>query len=168
MRETLKRLWNGALYILYPPRCGGCERRDTLFCERCRKQVKSPSLGTVVVPNVEEVFCAGMFGGTLRAAIHKLKYESDAPLAEPLGGLIAEALAPKNLPRTLQEKPPTLVPVPLHPEREKSRGYNQCALLAEEVARKTGWTLDGSLHRVRPTKSQVGLHMEERKRNVAG
>jgi ComF family protein len=166
--EALKRLWTGTLYILYPPRCGGCDRRDTLFCERCRKQVVAPSPGTVVVPNIEEVFCAGMFGGVLRAAIHKLKYESDSPLAELLGGLIVEALAPTRLPRTLQQDPPTLVPVPLHPQREKSRGYNQCALLAEEVARETGWLLDNSLHRVRPTKSQVGLHMEERRQNVAG
>jgi ComF family protein len=121
-----------------------------------------------LVPNVDEVFCAGMFTGALRAAIHKLKYESDAPLAEPLGGLIAEALAPKHLTKALKEGPPILVPVPLHPERERSRGYNQCALLADEVAQKTGWPLDGSLHRVRPTKSQVGLHMEARKLNVAG
>jgi ComF family protein len=108
-----------------------------------------------------------MFGGTLRLAIHRFKYESDTPLAEPLGGLIGAILKPDILPLALMNKPPTLVPVPLHRDREKSRGYNQGALLAEEVARHTGWTLEPGLRRVRPTRSQVGLHMEERKRNVA-
>jgi ComF family protein len=120
-----------------------------------------------MVPNVDEVFCAGIFSGTLRLAIHKFKYQSDTPLAEPLGGLITGTLQPDGLPQALREKPPTLVPVPLHREREKTRGYNQCALLAEQVARHGGWALEHGLHRVKPTKSQVGLDMEARKQNVA-
>ena len=128
----------------------------------------APSLGTVSVPGVDQTFCAGTFRGPVRAAIHKLKYESDTPLAAPLGKLVAGALSPDKLPKALRDEPPTLVPVPLHKERERSRGYNQCALLTEEIARLTGWPLDTGLARIKPTKSQVGLHTEQRKENVAG
>ncbi len=62
-----------------------------------------------------------------------------------------------------------LVPVPLHPDRERERGFNQAMLLARELGRLAGVPVDGTcLRRVRATPPQVGLSREERQRNVAG
>jgi len=61
-----------------------------------------------------------------------------------------------------------LVPVPLHPERLRRRGYNQSALLAERVAMLTGIPVCSQLRRIRPTLPQVGLGAEDRARNVEG
>ncbi len=59
------------------------------------------------------------------------------------------------------------MPVPLHPRRLRSRGFNQSLLLARCVASKTGAELDFlSLRRTRFTKPQTALSSEERKKNV--
>jgi len=64
---------------------------------------------------------------------------------------------------------PVLVPVPLHPKREKSRGYNQAALLAREVAGRHGLDVDSRiLMRIKNTKAQSTLDREKRSENVNG
>ncbi len=62
-----------------------------------------------------------------------------------------------------------MVPVPLHKRRLRMRGYNQSALLAKEVARRTGLAVAEELIvRTRDTQPQVSLSHEERIRNVEG
>ena len=62
-----------------------------------------------------------------------------------------------------------LVPVPLHPLREKSRGYNQAALLAHEIAGRLGLDVDPRiLRRIRNTRAQSTLESGARAANVEG
>jgi ComF family protein len=103
----------------------------------------------------------------LRTIIHNFKYENDTPLAKPLAGLLAERLA-RQMSTGPDEEAAALVPVPLHPTRRRARGYNQAELLARELSRSTGLSIDLSLVRIRETSSQVGLTMREREANVAG
>jgi ComF family protein len=64
---------------------------------------------------------------------------------------------------------PILVPVPLHPHRQRDRRYNQSAELARVIARETGLRVDTELvRRTRKTRQQVGLSGDGRQRNVAG
>src|ERR1019366_1795415 len=57
-----------------------------------------------------------------------------------------------------------LVPVPLHPRRERQRGFNQ----ARELARQLGLPVVDALVRLRHTPSQVDLAAERRHANVHG
>ena len=60
-----------------------------------------------------------------------------------------------------------LVPVPLHPRRLRSRGYNQSALLARELSKKLGLDLDqGLVARTRNTPPQVSASRDDRRENV--
>jgi predicted amidophosphoribosyltransferase len=60
-----------------------------------------------------------------------------------------------------------VIPVPLHKDRLRERGFNQSLLLAREVARGPGLQVDyKSLKRTRPTKPQADLKTEERRKNV--
>jgi ComF family protein len=60
-----------------------------------------------------------------------------------------------------------VIPVPLHPVRLRERGYNQAALLARAMTRRTGLTIDEqSLARRRATSPQVDLSAQQRKENV--
>lgn len=66
-------------------------------------------------------------------------------------------------------RPEIVVPVPLHPRRLRTRGFNPAALLAHGVARATGsQAAPRALRRVRDTPSQTGLARAARRRNVAG
>jgi ComF family protein len=59
------------------------------------------------------------------------------------------------------------VPVPLHKDRLRERGFNQAALLAHQLSKQIHLAVDEqALIRQRPTASQVDLDPEQRKANV--
>jgi ComF family protein len=62
-----------------------------------------------------------------------------------------------------------LVPVPLHKSRLRKRGFNQAALLAQQLSKRTHLAInEHTLVRQRATASQIDLDTEERKSNVRG
>ncbi|MCK4314155.1 MAG: ComF family protein [Anaerolineae bacterium] len=99
--------------------------------------------------------------GTLREAIHWLKYRGRTALAGPLGGLMVAYWMQHPMPADV------VVPVPLHTARLRERGYNQAALLAHEMARRVGLVVDEqALVRWRITAPQVKLDARRREENV--
>ena len=62
-----------------------------------------------------------------------------------------------------------LVPVPLHRSRISSRGFNQSAIVARDLSRRTGLEVKvDALRRVRPTPALKGMSRNQRRRTVAG
>lgn len=156
--------WGVLLDFVYPPRCGGCDRRGSPFCEQCRHSV-IPVNARLDPSTLELIISAGLFQGPLRNAIHNLKYSGDRSLVRPLALLISDTLATEDA-AELDGDSLVLVPVPLHPARRKERGFNQSELIALELSKITGWPVEKGLVRSRNTRSQVGLHPEERLANV--
>jgi ComF family protein len=106
---------------------------------------------------------AATLDGTIREAIHALKYRDRPDVARPLARLlVAPAVAVTN------GVAPVVVPVALHPRRLDARGYDQSRLLAAHLARDCGWTIMDAIARIRETDSQVGLGRAARRANVAG
>ncbi|WP_424318824.1 ComF family protein [Candidatus Methylomirabilis sp.] len=102
--------------------------------------------------------------GTMRQAILLFKYGGRRTLARYLGRLMVEGAGRLLDPSQFD----LLIPVPLHPKRERTRGFNQAALLAKEIG--TGWGLcvgHRVLHRVRATEAQSGGR-REREKNIKG
>ncbi len=58
--------------------------------------------------------------------------------------------------------------MPLHPQRQRERGFNQAERLAAQLANALGMPLVSGLTRVRATPAQVGLSQAERRANLAG
>jgi ComF family protein len=84
-------------------------------------------------------------------------------MAEPLAQLLHQWWADHSL------HVDVVIPVPLHPARERERGYNQAALLSSLFSQLAGLAEDPlALERVRYTRPQVDLNAVERKANVAG
>ena len=93
--------------------------------------------------------------------VHALKFRGELALAPLLGDLLCRAIA--------SQKADCVVPVPLSPERLRSRGYNQALEIARHVARATGARLAPELcERIRDTPAQMGLPLTDRAKNVRG
>jgi ComF family protein len=92
-----------------------------------------------------------------------LKYENNTRLAAPLGLLLAQAYRAYGLQADI------IVPVPLHAERLRQRGYNQSQQLAEVCTRHIHVPVNAALLvKIRATSAQVGLSFQARRLNVAG
>jgi len=111
------------------------------------------------------------FEGTVREAIHRLKYDGKQALAEPLGELMLIFLerTPEARAALGIETVQFIVPVPLHPRRQRQRGFNQSELLARVLGKGLGIPVEAEgLRRVRETVPQVNLSGKERLQNVRG
>ncbi|WP_026369926.1 ComF family protein [Kallotenue papyrolyticum] len=164
----MHHLLDALLDLLFPPRCCGCRARGALLCPSCLRACRpvSAAINQVLHQRVNSPFLASTAGayhfeGVVREALHALKYARRARLAGPLGSLLI-AYA-RQQPVIVD----AIVPVPLHPERERQRGFNQAALLAAPLARALGVPLltDG-LARTRNTARQADLGREQRRANV--
>jgi len=118
-------------------------------CSLCRRGVRG----------FDAAWCYGAYEGVLRELVHLYKYGRIQTLARPLGVLLTAALPG-------DEQFDLIVPVPLHWRRQWQRGFNQSELLAREIARARGVSMERPLKRTRATQTQAGLSNTERRRNV--
>jgi len=96
--------------------------------------------------------------------IQDLKYHGRLDLSRLLGDYLA-----RHLMGLAGQPPDVIVPVPLHPSRLRSRGYNQSLELARFVSAALELPIDASnVRRIRATVPQTELPREQRKRNVRG
>lgn len=175
-----ERLWPALVELVFPSRCVFCRRWGSPFCRQC--QAEATPVGEAVCVRcgqamTERCLCpdcrrtpAGplrgirgvvFYGSPVSFAIHALKYRGMKELARPLAGYLIAYLQTHPLPFD------GLVPVPLHPEREAARGFNQSALLAREVGRALRLPVhEGVIVRSRATPPQVHLHRQQRLENV--
>ncbi len=164
----MSKLYDLLLDLVFPPRCPGCRLRGTLLCEpcvaRCRRLRNdlSTSLGISRLAPLRSAVALYQYDAPLREAIHWLKYRRRRALAGPLGALCVDVLPPQA--RTCR----MIVPVPLHRTRERERGFNQSALLAEAIAMALHLPLSRHLQRLRATAHQVGMDRRAREANVQG
>lgn len=156
---------NAALSSLFEPPCAACARvlpnpLDGAVCEACWAQVRAAAVPLVEhrseIETLDALCAIGDYEGRLRDIIHALKYDRRRSIAPPLGAMMRAAAAP------LLRDALLVVPVPLHPSRERTRGFNQ----AEDLARALGPPVRRLLKRVVATVPQVDLPAAERHRNV--
>jgi ComF family protein len=115
----------------------------------------------VPAPLLQLDWCAP-FRGPVRASIHQLKYGGEQRLADPLGAAVARRWAEAGAGGDL------LVPVPVHAERARERGYDQAVLLARAASKGLRLPTAAVLERRRATVAQYHLDRSQRANNVAG
>ena len=149
-------------FVGLPPRCYFCDAEGDLglidLCAEC-----FTALPWTAEPDpYASTFSALAFRDPIDDALKALKYRGDRRAARLFGGLLAAAA--RNL-----ATPDALIPMPLHPDRVCSRGFNQSLLIAKHTGDwlrrpvRSNW-----ITRLRATPSQTGLHAAERRRNVEG
>jgi ComF family protein len=192
-RQT-NRLYDATLALVYPQPCAVCggeveARADGVACAACWASTRifseeslvcwkcgMPAAGAAMRESGSETYCrrcddehftaaraCGAYDGALRACVLALKREPHVP--QHLARLLFET----------QSRPPLnhatrIIPVPLHPERERERGFNQAAALGRAIARLTNLPLDEwSLTRVVSTEQhRAGMDARARRETVAG
>ncbi len=181
MKGLLSKAAASGLDLLFPLHCMGCGKEGTLICLPCvagLPRLSPPFCNLCAQPisgkgcrrcaevslEVDGIRSPFLMEGVIREGVHSLKYHSVRAAATQLGQLLAEYLMSHPV---LGE---VMVPVPLHPRRLRSRGYNQSALLAREVSKLTGLPVkEELLVRIKDAPPQAGVgSREERRRNVAG
>lgn len=153
--------------LIYPPRCPACGTAiadQQGLCADCWSSLDIPSeesLGGKTIP----IYAATLYNDTSRKLVLAYKHGGRIALSRLLARLIAARLPDSSQAAT----PALLVPVPLHRWRLWNRGFNQSALLAQELARmgKGEALVDGLIRRKR-TPSLGGLGREARDRALAG
>jgi competence protein ComFC len=196
LTRLLSRLAAGAgatvVSALFPSRCRVCQAwletaGERVVCGGClarlipERSPACPSCGTFFAGAGGVHYCAacletpppfsrqrsfGRYAGVLKDLILLFKFQGYSLLAE----ILAErAFAALEKDEGVWGGAQALVPVPLHPRRQRERGFNQSALLARELARRSGvGLLEKALVRTRDAPPQSTLEAGERPGNVSG
>ena len=107
----------------------------------------------------------GAYEGSLQEAIHRWKYEGKTYLTPFLAEWMTEGLNRYWEPDSFH----LLIPVPLHSQRLRERGFNQVLLLVKEISSRTGIPYRKTiLQKKKPTIPQVTLSGPEREKRLRG
>ena len=181
-------LFRSAVSLFYPPVCEGCGDSvgwNEFLCDQCRKRAPrivppfcakcaEPFSGAITTEfscsncvNQTLHFEAAVAGyrarGVVRRLIHQFKYGKQIRLRHVVGEWLADTLTD---PRLNPHHFDIIVPVPLHPTRQRDRGFNQAALLAQSLSRRTSLPMVAALERVRYTTTQTAFDRAERMENL--
>jgi ComF family protein len=168
--------------FLFPKTCVQCAKEGTLLCESCRTGFRSfaPSCFVCNSRDIEAKICNSCKKHVefsrfyapfsykhagVRQAIHRLKYKRVRPYARILASLLSSAV--RRYPIVIPPKT-VIVPLPLHPSRKISRGFNQSESIANACSEHLKIPLVvESLQRIKNTEPQISMkNPDERRKNM--
>ena len=181
-------LLQSAVSLLYPPGCTICGKSiradDYLcdqcetkavrivapFCQKCSEPFEGSITNTFACANCahrtiyfDAAVSAYRGRGIVRQIIHEFKYGRQIHLRHLVARWLNSALDDERL---RQSHFDVIVPVPLHPTRQRERGFNQAGLLAELLSAQTSIRCKPLLERTRYTTTQTALDRSERMENL--
>ena len=155
--------------VIYPDHCIHCNNLCTgMICLRCeyqlRKYIDNSSLGNLFYSHffnhLQVTFAASLFPffkkGVFQTLIHALKYQSHKDIGQFIGHQMGTFLLDNEC-----DLPDVIIPVPLHPKKERKRGYNQAHLLAKGLQEVVNIPIDCDMlvrnehSRSQTTKSKI-------------
>ncbi len=156
-------IWKPLLDFFLKPNCPLCDRpTPTILCVYCDRQLQSEQLSDPLQNITPFILAWGNYSGTLKRAIAQCKYHNQPRLAYHLGELLGKTWL-ANLPDNSQV---LAIPIPLHPDKQRQRGFNQAELIAKGFCQQTGIKLNQSLLRVKSTEAQFQLNPTDRQQNL--
>lgn len=149
--------------------CDACmqklPRNNGKVCAKCGEQITSRSKYCLRCkgskPKFDRCWSPLLYEGDVVKLIRNFKYHNQQYFAETLGNFLVEEYVLQGLECDF------IVPVPLHKERKKQRGFNQAQLLAKQMNAMLGLpVVTEVLKRVKNTQTQTELTKQEREANV--
>ncbi len=177
---TVSDLWNGFLHLLYPDLCVACgadvSTKHACFCLQCRMKLPVSDMyhhqdnefterfwGRLPIQNGAALYYFTRKSPVQRA-LHQLKYHNKPDIGIKIGRDFGRLLHTCPLYQSVD----AIIPVPLHPRKERMRGYNQSTLFAQGLAEAMGIpVLHTTLVRAAFTATQTRKKRMDRFQNVA-
>ncbi|HJU45392.1 MAG TPA: ComF family protein [Chitinophagaceae bacterium] len=177
----LKTISHALLHLFFPHVCIGCGSdivsRETLLCLRCLNDLPETNFHAHEDNPVEKIFWGRLSihaatsqfyftkGSLIQHLMHQLKYRGNKELGLQLGKLMGSYLKDTERFNDVQ----ALVPLPLHPSRERHRGYNQSVVICNGLAEAMGIPiLKNIVIRTHNTETQTKKNRIERWQNIEG
>jgi ComF family protein len=179
--RSLRSIYSSTLHLFYPHVCTGCGSdllpEDNQLCWHCINHL--PHTNFAQHPNnpVEKIFWGRIAvtaahsafyfskASLIQQLIHQLKYKNNTDIGFYMGAIMGETLISSNRFNPIDY----LVPLPLYPDKEHKRGYNQAAIICNGMSETMNVpVLTGNIIRQRFTETQTRKHRTERWENVAG
>ena len=177
---AIRSVFDDLVALLYPNLCLACSEnppiRKEVICLSCQLQLPKTNFHLEKENPFMERFWGRMplesgaalyyfvKGGRIQELLHQLKYEGKQEIGLKLGELYGRQLLESPFFKTVD----VIVPVPLHPRKERLRGYNQAALFAQGIAEtmQKPWLKNGLVRNVF-TETQTQKSRAERLENVS-
>ncbi len=188
-----RHFFQGLCDLIYPRHCIACKAplwgqdRNQFLCSLCQQAIEwnKPPFCTLcsrpfnqnhsgkICPTCrqssywfDQVWAATLYNGLTKRLIHLFKYHNKTSLRLTFADWIMR-FSSKN--QIDFKRFDLLVPVPLHPTRQRERGYNQTQLIAERLAAQLNKNVSlKNLLRNRHTPSQALLNQKQRWTNISG
>ena len=172
--------------FLFPKRCVQCKKFGSYICAKCFSYIAFTEIMVCVMCqryamaglthpvcmtkySIDGVFPSLVYKGVVKKLVYSFKYPPYlTDLKVQLAELFYEGLIQKEQFYKLMSKPSLFIPIPLHAKKYRKRGYNQSLLLANGLVKHFDVQVIDGLHRVKETKTQVGLSKELRLENIKG
>lgn len=177
----IKHIVSDLIHLFYPHTCTGCgsdslSEKD-LLCFRCLAMLPQTSFAFFPGNDIEKIFtgripvvaahseCYFSKGQLIQHLIHQLKYRGNQAIGRYLGEITGRTLLESGRFEGID----MIISMPLYPDKEAKRGYNQAAMISEgigsvmNIPAPSGWVI-----RERPTETQTRKHRTERWDNVKG
>lgn len=143
---SLKNLWDGFLHLLYPELCVACGEElladGACFCFKCQAKITTSDMHLSRENEFTQRFWgrlnveggAAMYYFTRKSpiqhALHQLKYHNQPEIGVKIGRELGRKLKSSEVFQSVE----AVIPVPLHPKKERLRGYNQSAMFAKGIS----------------------------------
>lgn len=151
--------------FMFPPLCVHCQREGAWLCTTAQDQVDAEPIlvDPLVIPGVDLVIARGRYDcEPLAALVQKIKYSYWHAARD----VLKDCLQPVTNHLPLHDSSTVIMPVPLHRERLRERGFNQSLLLARALSALINRPVVELLVRERATRAQAKLSEQERLTNM--
>ena len=179
--DSIKEIWLDFISLFYPINCKACNNTlisgENWICTTCLLDIPKSDYWLDINNPVNQLFWgktkiefASAFllfskGSRYRKLIHSLKYLDDQESGIKLGSLYGKEIFKASEYKNFD----FIIPVPLHPKKQRKRGYNQSECIAKGLSESLGIeTLNKVLIRTVNTATQTNKHKDERWNNVSG
>jgi ComF family protein len=165
--------FNSLVDFLFPPRCPVCQSyvpERGGWCAACLEKTLQPHrlpLSPELYRELDGAWAVGYYQGGLRELIRRLKYRRQRSTIPYINHFLQRADQHEVLVDMLH-RAEMAIPVPLHEDKQRQRGFNQAELIFQEWAKRHALPLQANLLRTRATLPQYGLKLSQRRDNMKG